>query len=81
MSVMVIYNKKKRPQQTHALRFNVLSNSIPSASVYFSLLTALEEANLWSVYMLFPQVRCWLSCFYGSIMPENDIISLSIALI
>lgn len=46
MLVMVIYNKKKRPQQTHALRFNVLFNSIPSASVYFSLLTALEEANL-----------------------------------
>lgn len=47
----------------------------------FFLLTVLEEANLYSIYMLFSPVRCQLSCFYGSIIPENDIALLSIALI
>lgn len=49
---MVIYNKKKRLQYTPVLSSNVLLNSTPSASVYFLLLTVLEEANLYSV--IFP---------------------------
>lgn len=48
--------------------------------LYFLLLTVLEEANLYSVYMIFSPVRCLLSCFYGSIIPENDAALLSIAL-
>lgn len=47
----------------------------------FFLLTLLEEANLYSIYMLFSPVRCQLSCFYGSIIPENDTALLPIALL
>lgn len=79
--MMVIYNKKQRLQYAYTQSANVLFNSTPSANVCFLLLAALEEANLYSVYMLFSPVRCLLSCFHGSIIPENDTTLLSIALI